>query len=61
MNQIALNAPASRLLATGTTAYLSNGGMLRKAAQMANHASMRTTQLYDRRREVLNLDEVERI
>jgi len=29
--------------------------------QMANHASTRTTQLYDRRREELSLDEVERI
>lgn len=32
-----------------------------KAAQMANHASTRTTQLDDRRREELSLDEVERI
>ena len=36
--------------ATGITAYLKNGGTLEKAAQMANHASTRTTQLYDRRR-----------
>jgi hypothetical protein len=28
---------------------------------MANHASARTTQLYDRRRDELSLDEVERI
>jgi hypothetical protein len=28
---------------------------------MANHAGTRTTQLYDRRREELSLDEVERI
>ena len=28
---------------------------------MANHASTRTTQLYDRRREELTLDEIERI
>ena len=28
---------------------------------MANHASTRTTQLYDRCREELSLDEVERI
>ena len=47
--------------ATGITAYLKNGGTLEKAAQMANHASTRTTQLYDRRREEMNLDEVERI
>jgi hypothetical protein len=36
--------------ATGVTAYLKNGGTLEKAAQMANHASTRTTQLFDRRR-----------
>ena len=47
--------------ATGITAYLKNGGTLEKAAAMANHASARTTQLYDRRREELTLDEVERI
>ena len=47
--------------AAGITAYLKNGGTLEKAAQMANHASTRTTQLYDRRREELSLDEVERI
>ena len=34
--------------ATGITAYLKNGGTLEKAAAMANHASTRTTQLYDR-------------
>ena len=28
---------------------------------MANHALTRTTQLYDRRRDEVNLDEVERI
>ncbi len=47
--------------ATGTTAYLKNGGMLEKAAAIANHASTRTTQLYDRRRDELSPDEVERI
>jgi site-specific recombinase XerD len=47
--------------ATGITASLKNGGTLEKAAQMANHASTPTTQLYDRRREELTLDEVERI
>jgi hypothetical protein len=47
--------------ATGITAYLKNGGTLEKAAVMANHASTRTTQLYDRRRDELSLDEVERI
>ena len=47
--------------ATGITAYLKNGGTLEKAATMANHASTRTTQLYDRRRDEMSLDEVERI
>ena len=46
--------------ATGITAYLKNGGTLEHAAAMANHASTRTTQLYDRRQEV-SLTEVERI
>ena len=47
--------------ATGITAYLKNGGTLEKAAAMANHASTRTTQLYDRRHEEVSLDEIERI
>ena len=47
--------------ATGITAYLKNDGTLEKAAQMANHASTRTTQLYDRRSDDISLDEVERI
>ena len=46
---------------TGITAYLKSGGTLEKAAAMANHASTRTTQLYDRRRDEVSLDEVERI
>jgi len=50
-----------RVRATGITAYLKNGGTLEKAAAMANHASTRTTQLYDRRRDEVSLDEVERI
>jgi integrase len=47
--------------ATGITAYLKNRGTLENAAAMANHASTRTTQLYDRRRDELSLNEVERI
>lgn len=47
--------------ATGITAYLKNGGTLENAAAMANHTSTRTTQLYDRRRDTISLDEVERI
>lgn len=37
------------------------GGTLENVAAMANHASTRTTQLYDRRRDEISLDEVERI
>jgi integrase/recombinase XerC len=47
--------------ATGITAYLLNGGTLEKAARMANHASTRTTQLYDRRDDAIVLGEVERV
>ncbi|MGJ0509178.1 MAG: tyrosine-type recombinase/integrase [Methylocystis sp.] len=47
--------------ATGITAYLKNGDTLEKASSMANHASTRTTQLYDRRRDEMSLDEVERV
>jgi site-specific recombinase XerD len=47
--------------ATGITAYLKNGGTLEKARCMAAHASARTTQLYDRRRDEMSLNEVERI
>ena len=47
--------------ATGITEYLRNGGKLEVAQQMANHESARTTGLYDRRNDQINLDEVERI
>jgi site-specific recombinase XerD len=47
--------------ATGITAYLSNGGALEHAQEMAAHESPRTTKLYDRTRELLTQDEVERI
>ncbi|KPB27260.1 Integrase/recombinase XerD [Pseudomonas syringae pv. syringae] len=47
--------------ATGITAYLKNGGTLENAAAIANHTSTRTTQLYERRRDDISLDEVERI
>jgi hypothetical protein len=35
--------------------------LARKRRRYGNHASTRTTQLYDRRRDEVNLDEVERI
>jgi integrase len=47
--------------ATGIAAYLANGGALERAQEMAAHESPRTTKLYDRTRERLTQDEVERI
>ena len=47
--------------ATGITTYLTNGGKLEVAQQMAAHESARTTGLYDRRGDEVSLDEVERI
>jgi site-specific recombinase XerD len=58
---IATKAGNHTFRATGITAYLKNGGTLEKAAAMANHASTRTTQLYDRRHDVVTLDEIERV
>jgi site-specific recombinase XerD len=47
--------------ATGITAYLKNNGTLEHAQTLANHASPRTTKLYDRRADEISLDEVEKI
>ena len=47
--------------ATGITEYLRNGGKLEIAQQMANHELAKTTGLYDRRTDQVNLDEVKRI
>lgn len=47
--------------ATGITAYRKNGGKLEKAQLIANHASPRTTGLYDRSEDEITLEEVERI
>jgi hypothetical protein len=46
---------------TGIAAYPKSDGTLEKAAWMVNHASMPTTRHYDRRRDEMGLDEVERI
>ncbi len=46
---------------TGITTYLSNGGALEHAQEMAAHESPRSTKLYDRTKERLTQDEVERI
>ncbi len=45
--------------ATGITQYLRNGGKLEVAQQMANRESARTMGLYDRRNDLVSLDEVE--
>lgn len=47
--------------ATGITAYRANGGTLEHAQEIANHASPKTTKLYDRTNDQITLDEVERI
>ena len=47
--------------ATGITVYLQNGGTLEHAQQIAAHQSPRTTKLYDRTKDEISLDEVERI
>lgn len=47
--------------ATGITVYLESGGKLEVAQQMANHESSRTTGLYDRRSDLIAIDEIERI
>ena len=47
--------------ATGITAYLEAGGTLENAQAMAAHESPRTTKLYDRTKERLTQDEIERI
>lgn len=46
---------------TGVTTYLENGGSLEYAQYMAGHADVRTTKLYDRRKQNITKDEVERI
>ncbi|MBF0383704.1 MAG: tyrosine-type recombinase/integrase [Magnetococcales bacterium] len=48
--------------ATGITAYMASpGASLEKAAQIANHASTRTTQIYNRNDDEVNRTEIERI
>ncbi len=43
------------------TIHYKNGGALENAVAMANHASTRTTQMYDHRRDEISFDEVKRI
>ena len=40
--------------------FLSKGGSLEAAQDMANHSDPRTTKVYDRRKELANLSEIER-
>jgi len=47
--------------ATGITAYLESGGTLEHAQRIAAHASPRTTKLYDRTSDAVNLEEIDRI
>lgn len=45
---------------TGITVFLHNGGSLEAAQDMANHSDPRTTKLYDRRKDLATLNEIER-
>ena len=47
--------------ATGITAYLSNGGTLEHAQQIAGPVSPKTAKLYNRTADTINVDEIERI
>ena len=47
--------------ATGITNFLQNGGTLENAQTIAAHESPRTTKLYDRTRDDISLDEIERV
>jgi integrase/recombinase XerD len=44
---------------TGITVFLENGGKLEDAQRMANHASSKTTKLYDRRSDDVTVEMVE--
>jgi len=45
---------------TGITVFLQNGGSLEAAEDIANHSDPRTTKLYDRRKDLATLTEIER-
>lgn len=47
--------------ATGITAYLEDGGTVEKAQAITAHESPQTTTLYERRRDQISLDEIERV
>ncbi len=58
---ISANICCHTFRATGITEYMRNGGTLERAQLMAAHASSRTTNLYNRVRDEVTLDEVERV
>ena len=45
---------------TGITVFLQKGGSLEAAQDLANHSDPRTTKLYDRRKDLATLSEIER-
>jgi integrase/recombinase XerD len=45
----------------GLTNYLENGGSLDTAQEIAAHEDIRTTKLYDRRREKVSFEEILRV
>jgi hypothetical protein len=45
---------------TGMTGFLSNGGSIEAAQEIANHTDPRTTKLHDRRKDLAQLSEIER-
>lgn len=47
--------------ATGITTYLQSGGSLEHARRIAGHQSSRTTKLYDRTNDAIDIAEIERI
>jgi integrase len=47
--------------ATGITNYMEHGGTLEKAQQIATHSSPRTTKLYDRSNDQVDIGEIEKI
>ena len=49
------------LRGTGITNYLSHGGQIETAQAIAGHSDPRTTKLYDRRQQQVELAEIERI
>ena len=57
----AAGLPPSTCCHTFRATYLSNGGTLEHAQQIAGHASPKTTKLYDRTADTVTVDEIERI